>query len=87
MPLLGYMGKTLTSSFSAQASTLHYIQKLVKRWTFNTDYIIKIFVPKKNVQRVVLYIRDEIISHIPFLSSFVKFSVQKNERIYNMRHI
>jgi hypothetical protein len=41
------MGKTLTSSFSAQASTLHYNQKAAKRWTFNTDHIIRIFVYKK----------------------------------------
>jgi hypothetical protein len=50
VPLLGYMGKILNSSFSAQASTLHYIQKPAKRWTFNTDYNIEIFVYKKKVQ-------------------------------------
>lgn len=47
VPLPGYMGKTLTSSFPAQASTFHYIQTPAKRRTFNTDYIIKIFVHKK----------------------------------------
>jgi len=45
------MGKTLTTSFPAQASTLHYIQTPAKRWTFNTDYIIKIFVYKKGTNK------------------------------------
>jgi len=47
VPLPAYMGKTLTSSFPAQASALQYIQMPAKRWTFNTDYIIKVFVYKK----------------------------------------
>ena len=79
VPLLGYMGKTLTSSFSAQASTLHYIQKPTKRWAFNTDYIIKIFVYKKRYkQRVVLYNCDEIINvTFPFLFHLWSFQCRE----------